>query len=108
MNSILTYNDPDIAWYSPGKYLTFRENGPSFITLDGRVYFSQIDSTTNNRKRGPAIICPTGEIVYQSSTGGELHRTDGPARIWTSGDKEYWVNDKFLTPEEFFMKYGVL
>lgn len=108
MSSVLTYTDQDIAWCSPSNYIACREHGPSYITLDGRVYFAQIDSRSSNRKYGPAIICPDGELMYQSADSSKLHRTNGPARIWPNGYKDYWVHGKQLTTAEFFLKYGVL
>ena len=32
---------------------------------------------------------------------GQLHREDGPAVIYTNGTKEWWINNKRLTEEEF-------
>lgn len=56
---------------------------------------------------GPSLIFPHGAVHYTNSKG-KLHRTNGPAVTLADGSKDYWVNDKFLTPEEFFIKYGVI
>ena len=32
---------------------------------------------------------------------GKLHREDGPAVEWANGDKEWYLNDKEYTEEEF-------
>ena len=34
---------------------------------------------------------------------GQLHRTDGPARIWVDGYREWYLDDKKYTEEEFAM-----
>jgi len=44
--------------------------------------------------------------VYEDRTEwrnleGQLHRVDGPAREWADGDKEWYLNGKRLSEEEF-------
>jgi hypothetical protein len=33
---------------------------------------------------------------------GKLHREDGPALIYSYGNKEYWLNNKCLSKEEWW------
>ena len=41
------------------------------------------------------------EFYYSDREMTILHREDGPAVGWTTGDKAWYLNDKFLTEEEF-------
>jgi hypothetical protein len=52
-----------------------------------------------HRLNGPAIEYSSGsEQWYQN---GKRHRTDGPAVEWSDNYKEYWIDDVYLTEEEF-------
>ena len=48
---------------------------------------------------------PFGTTVYYNADN-ELHRTDGPAIEYANGYKEYWVNGRELSKEEFEREYG--
>ena len=46
------------------------------------------------------------KIEYKNYTvwrneAGELHREDGPAVKWSDGDKEWWLNGKCYSLEEY-------
>ena len=51
-----------------------------------------------HRIDGPAVENIHGKHWY---INGELHREDGPASEWISGDKEWYLNDKPYSEEEF-------
>ncbi len=54
-----------------------RENGPAVIDHDGAKFWFQYD---------------------------RYHRLDGPAVEKTSGEKEYWIEDKIYSEEEYWEK----
>lgn len=100
--------DDSIDWYESNSGLdTFRKYGPCTIARSGHVFFSQVNSTTYNRKRGPCIVFSIGYIRYHNAKG-EYHRTDGPAIIYADGRKEYYVNGRLIPLDEFFLKYGAM
>lgn len=101
------YYIDSIAYTKTSVGPTFRKNGPCVIFDDGAVFFSQLQPDSYNRTAGPSKIDPSGYIRYYNA-GGYYHRTDGPAVIKANGQKEYWIKHVQLTPEEFFLKYGVL
>jgi len=37
----------------------------------------------------------------------ELHREDGPAMEWVDGDKEWYLNDKHLTEDEWKKRVSI-
>ena len=43
-------------------------------------------------------ISPSGTFWRRK---GKHHREDGPAREWADGSKEWWLNGKEYTEEEF-------
>lgn len=81
-----------------------REKGPSRIYEDGRLMWDQHNQ--RHRTNGPSSVCPDGYVEWFDRHS--RHRTDGPAIIYAGGDKEYMVKSRVLSPEEFFLKYGVL
>ncbi len=83
-------------FYYDGK-LIHRENGPAVQETDGRNYWFK--KGLNHREDGPAI---EGLLNYKAwYKNGLLHREDGPAIQYPNGDKEYWVNGKKLSEEQF-------
>ena len=51
------------------------------------------------------IICKNEETERRCWwLNGKLHREDGPAVEWPNGNKEWWLNDKPYTLEEFLEK----
>lgn len=110
MDGVLTYQSNDtITWLFTynGCNIAFREKGPCKIQDDGNIRFSQISKLGFNRIKGPAYITPDGEISYLNNKF-ELHRTDGPAVIYPNGSKEYYIHDDLMSPDTFFLRYGVL
>jgi hypothetical protein len=56
-----------------------------------------------HREGKPAIIGPKEEAYYNH---GLLHNEEGPARILSNGTKEYWLNGKPLTQEDWTERRG--
>lgn len=49
----------------------------------------------------------TGPVKFASGTvfwyyEGNLHKTDGPAIEYLDGSKEYWLNDKHYSYQEWY------
>ena len=95
------YIDGDKFWYQNGKL--HRTDGPAIEYVNG--YKAWYQNGKLHRTDGPAVEYPDGsESWYQN---GKLHRTDGPAiewPEWPNGVKEWWIDDKQLTEEEFLAK----
>lgn len=104
---MMTYTlSGNITWETAAGYRSLRERGPSFISISGTIYFSQLSASTLGRIKGPATIDANGKISYRN--GGHLHRTTGPAVITAGGCKTYWVHNTMMPATEFFLKYGVI
>jgi hypothetical protein len=61
----------------------------------GIVYYK--DSLVHRDNDQPAIVCSEGMAWYQND---KRHRLAGPAEIYLSGEKGYYINGKYFTPEE--------
>ena len=73
------------------QYIKTNKNGSKF-------YYSDKKMTCLHREDGPATEYASGTKEW--FINGELHREDGPAIDWF-GYKEYWVDGKEYTEEEF-------
>lgn len=104
---MMRYDSNDaIGWYddSNNKLLTFRTNGPSYITHHGCVFFAQHRCEVSSRRHGPSTIYPDGLLRF-TDPSGYLHRIDGPAVI--DHDTVYYVVEgRTMTMDEFFLTYG--
>ena len=118
-SEIKTLHDGTIIFMRKG--LKHRMDGPAVISPNGAIEYWQ--GGMPHRKDGPAIIYPDGtehwlnhgtkhRIGGPASTFpnwskewyryGMRHREDGPAIEWLkSGNKQFWVNGKKYTEEEF-------
>jgi hypothetical protein len=47
----------------------------------------------------PALAFVDGTKLWYRN--GQLHREDGPAIEWDTGKKEWWLDDEWLSEEEF-------
>ena len=56
--------------------------------LDGQLH----------KEDGPAVIHGDYRAWYLN---GKRHKEDDPAIIFSNGDKEYWINGKQLSEDEF-------
>ena len=63
------------------------------------IYYYKKNTDIQHNPYGPACTDKNGYKAYIIE--GKLHRLDGPAVIWSNGDKEYCINNQYLTPEEF-------
>lgn len=82
------------------------KGGGRYVEPNGYIRFYD-HSYQTHRVSGPAMIWSDGAIIY--SFNGETHREDGMACISTIGvPPGYYIHGKFVSPEEFFLKYGVL
>ena len=68
------YINGDIIYYKKGTKIFHNPYGASVMYKDGTKYY-----------------------FFEN----KIHRLDGPAVIWPDGEEEYWINDKYLTKEEF-------
>ena len=66
---------------------------------NGKIVYYKKDTHIVHNPYGPAIIYSDGVKFYYIENN--LHRLDGPAIIWPNDEEQYWINDKFLTKEEF-------
>ena len=66
----------------------------------GDIYYCKKDTGINHNPYGPAVILKNG-YYQQYVIEDKLHRLDGPAVIWLNGDEEYYINNEYLTKEEF-------
>jgi hypothetical protein len=55
-------------------------------------------SSQKHRVGGPAVETHSVKAYY---IDGQRHRLDGPAVEWTDGLKDWWVNGRRMTREEF-------
>ena len=62
------------------------------------LYFKKNTDIVHN-PYGAAIICKDGVKFY--CIEDKAHRLDGPAVIRSNGLEEYWINNEYLTKEEF-------
>ena len=85
------------AWYFEG--LKHRFDGPAFYDKDGREgwYIHGV----LHREGGPALVSIRHMEWWNNGT---LHREDGPARIYFSGDKEWYLEGKNITKEEWWLR----
>ena len=78
-----------------------REDGPAYIGGDGW----RIEWWLNgqyHREDGPAIICSSLSLNFESyHKNGMRHREDGPAFVMPNGYIEYYIDDEYLTEQEF-------
>jgi hypothetical protein len=74
----------------------FEEYGPT-----GAVRLTKwIQNGLLHREDGPAYVDSSGyEVWYRQ---GVKHREDGPAVSWRNGDRQYWVNGKFIRRENIY------
>ena len=86
--------DGSKLWYINGEY--HREDGPAGEFASGHK--SWYINGKLHREDGPAVEYANGENSWHIN--GERHREDGPA-VDYDGNKEWYLNDKHLTEEEF-------
>jgi hypothetical protein len=94
----------DKEWYFAGRY--HRESGPAVIHADG--YQAWYHHGVYHREDGPAFIYGNNSESWYLN--GKRHRLDGPAVTKYSKHrgvhKEWWINGKKLTEEEFLERQG--
>jgi antitoxin component YwqK of YwqJK toxin-antitoxin module len=105
MDKMITYTvtvheDKTKRWFLNGK--PHREDGPAVEYADGTKFWYL--NGKFHREDGPAIEWDGGTKSWYLN--GKRHREDGPAIEWPDGigTKEYYLNDKELTEEEFNAK----
>jgi hypothetical protein len=74
-----------------------REDGPAIETTNGSKYW--YINGKRHRVDGPAVVYGGSKHWYFN---GKRHREDGPAVEWPDGRKEWWVNNRQLTENEFY------
>ena len=72
--------------------------------LDKYEYYGDISyykkgTNISHNPYGPAHISTRGYKAYWIE--GKCHRLDGPALILASGEEKYYINNNYLTKEEF-------
>ena len=91
--------------YYNGPGQLHRTDGPSVENANGSKFWYQ--NGLLHRTDGPAVEWTSGPAIewvdgakwwYQND---QLHRTDGPAIEYPDGSKEWWLNDKRVTEDEF-------
>lgn len=96
---------PDFsAWYRHG--LMHRENGPAFVSKDGKDqrYFKM---GKKHREGGqPAVYRPDGGLEFYEN--GARHCENGPAVINPNGTQEFWMRGTKLSLEEFLQHQMVV
>lgn len=86
------------SWKNENGFL-HRIDGPALITYETKQWWI---NGFLHREDGPAIENDDGK--KQSKVwyiNGYKHRIDGPALEFSDGYKEWWINDKQLTEEEY-------
>jgi hypothetical protein len=58
-----------------------------------------------HRDDGPAIEWPDGDMWWYKH--GLRHRDDGPAVERVNGPKEWWLNDRYLTFDQWLDKVDI-
>ena len=77
-----------------------REDGPALTTKSGdEISYYRKGKLHRPYKDGPAKLGKGGWEYYQN---GILHNPDGYAVFKYNGPKEYWIDGKLLTKEEFY------
>ena len=51
----------------------------------------------------PNPVIDSNGTKYWFNKQGQRHREDGPAVVWSDGCKEWWLNGKQYTEEEYVM-----
>lgn len=85
-----------------GDYDDFhRLDGPARIKPNGsEIYY--VDNEIHRYGDNPAVVNSNGYRAYYEFD--QRHRINGPAVILGDGTKEYYLNDKKLTEDEFVLK----
>lgn len=78
-------------WWEDGVYF-------KSINIDGKKVFL-------NYNNGPKTTSASYVLEHHTDKKGNRHRTDGPAVISQDGTKEYYINGKTLSEDEFNAKY---
>ena len=65
----------------------------------GDIYYYKKDSYISHNPYGFAYITKNGYKAYLIEN--KIHRLDGPAVIYPNGEEEYYINNEYLTLEEF-------
>lgn len=95
------YENNTVVWYDDKEGRFHREDGPAIKSDSLEQWYLHGEL---HRVGGPASITYNGEVWYRN---GVLHRTDGPAVYNRSfNHKEYWVNGKEFSEEEFYRHFG--
>jgi hypothetical protein len=98
-NGLVEYSNGNKCRYLNRKL--HRIDGPAVELADGVKHW--VMNGVLHREDGPAIeyhlACPDG--VRKWSFNGEWHRIDGPAIEYANGRKEWWINGKKISEEEF-------
>ena len=66
---------------------------------NGNIIYYKKNTGLYHNPYGPAHMNKNGYRSYYIE--GKCHRLDGPATIYSDGKEEYWINDEYLTKEEF-------
>ena len=78
--------------YDDGTHTVVLDDGYKLWWVDGMLH----------RLDGPAMIGPDGIMIWCQY--GKKHRLDGPAVEYPNGDKQWWINDKYYTYEQYLLK----
>ena len=62
------------------------------------IYYKK-DTNIRHNLYGPAIIYKNGTKIYIIEN--KRHRLDGPAVIYANGKEEYYINDEYLSKQQF-------
>ena len=66
---------------------------------NGNIIYYKKNTGIWHNPYGAALLGEDGFKEYWIEN--KLYRLDGPARIYSNGEEEYWINDEYLTKEEF-------
>ena len=65
----------------------------------GIIFYCKKNTGIWHNPYGPALLWKDGSKFYFIE--GKRHRLDGPARIYSNCEEVYYINDEWLTKEEF-------
>lgn len=82
-------------------YLYNYRDGECDVWVDGdSKYWYLHDTRLFHRKGGPAIECPISKHFFIK---GKRHRVGGPAVEYGDGQKQWFINDKSYSEEDYEM-----
>lgn len=82
----------------PSPYCTLQVEPPrTHVWRNAAGDFHRVDADGN--QDGPAIIYDDGNLLW--CVNGENHRLDGPAWVSPSGDQSWYLDDHYMSKEEW-------